>query len=423
MSARFDAIVIGAGPAGASATILLARAGWQVALVEKARFPRRKVCGECIAASNLPLLDALGIGNAVRSRAGAELKHVALMSGDRTIVAPLPKAPERGAPWGRALGREVLDGLLVEQAVAEGAIVLLPWSLQSINGAAGEFRCAVRAVDGSPGEQGVRHIEAPLVIAAHGSWEPLPFERETARRRRQPSDLLAFKANFIGADLAPDLLPVLAFDGGYGGMVVADEGVTTLACCIREDRLEACRSAAPGLRAGDVVERYLGQQVRGVSRALAQATRQGPWLSTGPIRPGIRLGAAARDGVFRIGNAAGEAHPIVGEGISMALQSAALLAGLIAPERRSIVDAARSAETQSRLLRVHDAAWRKHFARRLTVAAAFANLAMRPAATAAGWPLLSRWPGLLTQGARWSGKTQSAVRDHGSTASVATPGI
>ena len=55
MSAHFDAIIIGAGPAGSAAAILLARAGWSVALVVRQPFPRRKVCGECIAASNLPL--------------------------------------------------------------------------------------------------------------------------------------------------------------------------------------------------------------------------------------------------------------------------------------------------------------------------------------------------------------------------------
>src|SRR6185369_12016136 len=64
MRTAFDAVIVGAGPAGSSAAILLARAGWSVALIEKQAFPRRKVCGECIAASNLPLLDALGVGGA-----------------------------------------------------------------------------------------------------------------------------------------------------------------------------------------------------------------------------------------------------------------------------------------------------------------------------------------------------------------------
>ena len=57
-------------PPDRAAAILLARAGWSVALVEKERFPRRKVCGECVAASNLPLLDALGIGDAFDAAAG-----------------------------------------------------------------------------------------------------------------------------------------------------------------------------------------------------------------------------------------------------------------------------------------------------------------------------------------------------------------
>src|ERR1035437_4455588 len=92
MTSKFDAVIVGAGPAGSSAAIRLARAGWSVALIEKQRFPRRKVCGECIAASNLPLLEALGIGPAFEASAGPELRKVALMRGDRMIVADLPPA-------------------------------------------------------------------------------------------------------------------------------------------------------------------------------------------------------------------------------------------------------------------------------------------------------------------------------------------
>ena len=57
--------------------------------------------------------------------------------------------------------------------------------------------------------------------------------------------------------------------------------------------------------------------------ALDGAVRDGSWLAAGPLDPGPHL--AGSDGLFRIGNAAGEAHPIIGEGISMALQSAWLL--------------------------------------------------------------------------------------------------
>ena len=405
---RFDAVVIGAGPAGSSAAILLARAGWRVALVEKAAFPRRKVCGECIAASNLPLLDALGIGGEVDRLAGAPLRRVALMRGGETITAPLPRADSTVAScasraYGRALGREELDTLLVAQARRDGVTVLQPAALQSIAGQPGDFRCTIARGHGVADE-----IAAPLVVAAHGSWEPLPFERAERRETRRPSDLFAFKANFTGTRLAADLLPVLAFDGGYGGMVVAHGGLATLACCVREDRLATLRAARPELRAGDVVEAHLRSQCAGVAEALDGAVRDGAWLATGPIRPGIRVGNDG-SGVFRIGNAAGEAHPIVGEGISMALQSAWLLAALLAAERRAIADPRRSGEAQRRLLRTHAATWQRHFAGRLRLAAAFAHVAMRPTASAAVWPFVRAWPGVLTQGARWAGKTRSAA--------------
>ena len=181
----------------------------------------------------------------------------------------------------------------------------------------------------------------------------------------------------------------------------------TLAGCVRRDRLQALRDDHVGARAGDAFESTLRRACAGVARALDGATREGAWLASGPLRPGVRV--RADDAVFRIGNAAGEAHPIVGEGISMALQSAWLLAGRLAPHRREVVDAARSEATQRRLMREHAAQWRHHFSRRLAIAAGFAHIAMRPAASALAWPLVRAWPSLLTQGARWSGKTRSAA--------------
>jgi hypothetical protein len=135
----------------------------------------------------------------------------------------------------------------------------------------------------------------------------------------------------------------------------------------------------------------------------ASATPDGAWLSSGPLRTGIRT--FGREGIFAIGNAAAEAHPIVAEGISIAIQSAALLCGqLVArPElRRAGIDPTRILE-QVR----HDyaLAWRSNFAPRLFVAAALAHLFMRPASTRIATTLLQRFPKLLTEGARWSGKT------------------
>jgi len=403
MSARFDVAIVGAGPAGSAAAILLARAGWSVALVERQRFPRRKVCGECIAASNLALLDALGVGAEVERLAGAELRRVALMHGAASVVAALPPADAPGRRFGRALGREQLDTLLVRQAALSGVTLFQPCALQAIEGEAGSFRLRLRAAGEGGAETG---IEAALVVAAHGSWEPLPSERAVRREQRRPSDLFAFKANFRKSAIEPDLLPVLSFAGGYGGMVVADDGIATLAGCIREDRLGRDREANPGERAGNVFEAILRRECAGVAAALQGAVREGAWLATGPIRPGVRLGQ--RDGIFRVGNAAGEAHPIVGEGISMALQSAFVLAAVLVPAHRALVDPGTAVVSQARAVREYERRWRQRFGRRLRVAALFAYLAMRPWAAKAAWPIVRAWPGLLTHGARWSGKTRAA---------------
>jgi flavin-dependent dehydrogenase len=98
-----------------------------------------------------------------------------------------------------------------------------------------------------------------------------------------------------------------------------------------------------------------------------------------------------------VGNAAGEAHPVVAEGISMALQSSWLLARhLIAgtPEQ-------------------YAADWASAFAWRIRAAAAIAHWAMRPGAVALTLPLLRAFPRVLTASARQAGKVTSVSRLHG----------
>lgn len=397
MRTDFDVIIVGAGPAGSSAAILLARAGWSVALIEKKRFPRRKVCGECIAASNIPLLEALGIGPAFEAGAGPELRKVALMRGDSKVVADLPAANHEKYLWGRALGRETLDTLLLEQARSAGAEVLQPWAMEAIDGKAGDWHCKVRAMDSTA----TRTLRAPVAIDAHGSWEALSSNRPRQSQARKPSDLFAFKANFLNASLEDGLLPILLFDGGYGGMVVADGGVTTVACCIRRDRLKEYRRASPGLRVGDMVEAMLKRECGDVNTALHGATREGSWIAVGPLDPGIRL--RVDDNLFRIGNAAGEAHPIIGEGMSMALQSAWLLCVHLLNAKKD--DKAWQREVGRR----YTTQWRQQFVPRMRLAATFAHLAMHPASATSLMALANIWPGLLTSGARLGGKIHCAA--------------
>lgn len=413
MRTDFDALIVGAGLAGSSAAILLARAGWSVALVEKENFPRRKVCGECVAASNFPLLDALGVGDEFARIAGPELQHVAVLSGHSQTVARLPPADHPKHLWGRALGRERLDPLLLAQARLLGAHVLQPWSVQAVQGRPGAWQCDVRAIHSTH----TKTLNARVVIDAHGSWQSwqswqsLAATRTQQPRERRGADLFAFKANFTGAALASGVLPILSFNGGYGGMVLADDGVTTVACCIRRDVLLAARTALPGVAAGEVVERLLQREISGVRSVLHGATRHGSWLSAGPINPGVRV--AVNDQIFRIGNAAGEAHPIIGEGMSMALQSAWLLcAQLLDGERMGVSQGPRDNDWQRTASRAYAVEWRRQFAPRLRLAAAIAAVAARPYLSIPSLAIIRAFPQLLTAGARWSGKNRCAVDRH-----------
>jgi menaquinone-9 beta-reductase len=124
---------------------------------------------------------------------------------------------------------------------------------------------------------------------------------------------------------------------------------------------------------------------------LNGAVLEDDWRSAGPIRPGVR--STNHEGVFLAGNAAGEAHPVVAEGISMAMQSAWLLAGHLV--RTPIVAEARTA---------YAAQWRRTFAPRIYAASLIAHWAMRPAAVRLTLPLLQAFPAMLTEGARTSGK-------------------
>ena len=405
MSVRYDAIIVGGGVAGSSCAILLAQVGWSVALVEKQAFPRRKVCGECIAATNLTLLDTLGIGEKLRAIAGPPLLRVAWCAGETTIEADLPKLddklhPGRNYPginykWGRALGREHLDTLLLDRAREVGASILQPCTVRSVELQEGRQRCVV--IDTSGCEQ---TIEAKILIDAHGSWQQGPLADNARPRRTRASDLFAFKANFSSACLADGKLPVLAFAGGYGGMVQADHGLLTLACCIRRDRLHRWRKQHRGLAAGDAVQILLEQEIRAVREALQGAHREGAWLAVGPIWP--RMGnARLADGVFAVGNAAGEAHPILGEGISMAIQSAFLLCEQLLTGSSKI--------GAGKIGAGYPSSWRRAFASRIRLAALYANIAMNPMANRAALPLLRRWPQLLSLGARLGGKARCAV--------------
>jgi flavin-dependent dehydrogenase len=392
----YDALVIGGGPAGATAAWLLAQAGWSVALLEKASFPRRKVCGEFISATNLPLLRVLGIEKIFLDLAGPPLSKIGIYSGKHTLAAPMSmsNAAER---WGRALGREYLDTLLLDGARQAGADIRQPCNAISLLRENGVFICLTTP----PNASADTGLNARVVIAAHGSCETRLYSTHTPGRPLQASDLIAFKAHFLQADLPADILPVLAFPGGYGGMLQTDHGRICMAFCIRRDVLQRLRGQTHH-RAAEAALAYIMEHCTSVHGILDGAHMQGEWLSTGTVRPGIRI--LYNNGIFAVGNAAAEAHPIIGEGISMAMQGAWLLSEILLARRAQVLcgDTAAAGRAFAR-------AWRRLFTPRLYSAALFAHLAMRPAATKLLLPLFQHIPELLTFCTRLSGKTTKVI--------------
>jgi flavin-dependent dehydrogenase len=280
---------------------------------------------------------------------------------------------------------------MLEAACRAGANLWQPCRVDHLERLNRGWRCEIGDGDTSAS------LFARVVIAANGSWERSPWLPECWRPHKT-SDLLAFKAHFDGADLAPDLMPLLVFPGGYGGMVWSDSGRVSLSCCIGRRTLSQCRQSED--RAGEAVLRHLRHSCGGIESALRRAKLRGIWLSAGPIRPGIR--AAFAGGIFRVGNAAGEAHPIIAEGITIAVQSAWILGQALVAAQDSIGNATGLTDVGS----AYSASFRAQFAGRIRAAAAFAHTLMRPRSAALALALPKRFPALLTFCAGLSGKTK-----------------
>lgn len=266
---RVDAIVVGGSVAGATAAYFLAREGRRVVLFEKARFPRPKACGEGIMPHGLPVLEEMGVLEAVRA-AGREFPGLRYRNRRGVeVCADFSDGP------GIAIRRERLDEILLRRAASVADV---------------REGCAVeRVFDG--GVVAGETYEAPLVVVADGGAS----RRQLGVGVTRPRPRYGIAGHWLTRE--PDRVEVTLLDGGERYVAPVGGGVVLVALLLEKGAIDR-----------DAYERLAG----------VEGELVGPVLSAGPL--GLRADRTVVGRCVLIGDAAGAPDPMTGEGMALALR-------------------------------------------------------------------------------------------------------
>lgn len=318
---NFDVIIAGAGPAGSSAAIRLARNDLRVLLVEQKKFPRPKLCGEFISPECRRHFEALGVADAMTNSDPASITETVFYS-TRGHHVTIP-SNWFGGPAALGLSRAVMDNVLLRRArecsvtVIEGATITEPIIDQT----------TVRGIKLKINSE-EQHHTAPLTIDATGRARILTRKLHTGEARSK-AKLIAFKVHLRNTRVAPGACEIYFYPDGYGGLSSVEGDISNLCFIISAEQVKRHHSD-PGL-----VMREMLMRNRRAAYTLEHAQPESEWLSAswerfGPQQPGPTKGLLA------IGDSAAFIDPFTGSGMLMAFESAELVAHVISRHRAQL---------------------------------------------------------------------------------------
>ena len=353
---KFDAAIVGAGPAGSAAAISLARKGYRVALIDKQEFPRDKLCGDFINPINWPILRELGVENDILSSEHGKVRafRITTCSGEHA-EAHLP-AQSGGPEFGLGLSRTVFDLALLRKAEQKGAVVLQGCRIKSLGR---NPRGWELLLDHAPG---AGEIRAPIVVGADGrnSWVAHRLDLTSAAETQGRS--VGFQIHLDAPDAVRGNIDIHLFPGGYAGLVGLGGNSFNLCLAVDKQRL-------PRERQVEFLSESLLPQNPYLRELLLRSRRVGEARATYPVY--FKPRRCVADGILFIGDAARVNEPVSGEGIYFAMKSA-----LLASE--TIDEAFGVSDFSATRLRSYERRCRREFKLRRRLNLLLRHLAYRP---------------------------------------------